>query len=111
MKLIDLRANSELKMKFDYIYSLSNAPETNNFWRSLPCEHFPELQKYVQGYACRLGITYRCEHAISSMKSIKNKLRWQVSDSNVKNGVMLSITNLAPNITDLLKAKQYQKCH
>ena len=31
-----------------------------------------------------------------------------MSDSNMKNGVLLSDTNLTPNITDLLKAKQYQ---
>ena len=41
------------------------------------------------------------------MKSIMNKLRSQLSDSNVKNGLLLSVTNLTPNITDLLKAKQY----
>ena len=42
------------------------------------------------------------------MKSITNILNTQLSDSNVKNGLPLSVTNLTPNITDLLKAKQYQ---
>ena len=42
------------------------------------------------------------------MNRIKKKLRSQLSDSNVKNGLLLSVTNLAPNITDLLKTKQYQ---
>ena len=41
------------------------------------------------------------------MKKIKNKLRSQLSDPN-ENGLLLSVTNLTPNITDLLKAKQYQ---
>ena len=42
------------------------------------------------------------------MKSIKNKLRSLLSNSNVKNAQLLSVTNLTPNITDWLKAKQYQ---
>ena len=42
------------------------------------------------------------------MKSMKNRLRSQQSDTNVKNGLLLSVTNLTPNITDLKKAKQYQ---
>ena len=45
------------------------------------------------------------------MNNIKKKLRSQLSDSNVRNGLLLLVTNLTPNITDLLKAKQYQKSH
>ena len=41
------------------------------------------------------------------MKNINNKLRSQLSDVYVKNGVLLSVTNLTPNITDLLNVKQY----
>ena len=41
MELIDLKANSALKMKFDELPSLPSASEIINFWRSLPCEHFP----------------------------------------------------------------------
>ena len=42
------------------------------------------------------------------MKSTKNKLRSQLSNTYVKNDLFLSVTNLTLNITDLLKAKQYQ---
>ena len=42
------------------------------------------------------------------MRSIRNKQRSQLSGSNVMNGLLLSITNFTPDITDLLKAKQYQ---
>ena len=80
-----------------------------NFWQCEPCEHFSELKKIAKSYACSFGMAYRCEQAFSSMKCIiiKNKLKSQLSDSNVKNGVMLSVNDLTPNITDLLKAKQY----
>ena len=111
MELIDAKANSVQKMKHDKLSSLLDASETINFWRSLPCEQSPELKKIVQSYACHFGITYRCEQAFSSMKRIKNKLRLQLSNSNVNSGLLLSVTNLTPNIKDLLKAKQYQKSH
>ena len=41
MELIDLKANSVLQMKFDELPSLPSASEIINFWRSLPCGHFP----------------------------------------------------------------------
>ncbi|XP_076330028.1 general transcription factor II-I repeat domain-containing protein 2-like [Tachypleus tridentatus] len=111
MELIDLKANSVLKSKFNELPSLSSESGMLNFWRSLPCEHFPELRKFAQSYACRFGTTYRCEQAFSFMKMIKNKLRSRLSDSSLKNCLLLSVTNLTPNITDLVKAKQSQKSH
>ena len=48
MELIDLKSNSVLKIKFDDLPSLPNASERISFGRSLPCEHFPELRKFVQ---------------------------------------------------------------
>ena len=111
MELIDLIAGSVVNMKFDLLSSLSSASETINFWRPLPCEHFLELKKFAQSYACRFGITYRCEQASSSMKSIINKLSSQLSDSNVMKGVLRSVTNFTPNIADMLKEKKYQWSH
>ena len=43
------------------------------------------------------------------MKMIKNKMRSRLSDSNLKNCLVVSTTNLTPNITGLVKAKQSQK--
>ncbi|XP_068209107.1 general transcription factor II-I repeat domain-containing protein 2-like [Palaemon carinicauda] len=101
MELIDLKANSVLKCKLNELFSLPSASEMLNFWRSLPGEHFPELKKFAQSYACRFGTTYRCEQEFSSMKMIKNKPRSRLSDSNLKNSLLLSVTNLTLNITDL----------
>lgn len=75
MELIDLKTNSILKIKFDELPSIPNASDIIFFWRSLPCEHFPELRKFAQSYICHFGSTYRCEQAFLSMKLIKNKLR------------------------------------
>ncbi|KAG7162491.1 Zinc finger BED domain-containing protein 5-like 10, partial [Homarus americanus] len=57
------------------VVKFPNASDMINFWRSLPCENFPELRKFAQSYICRFGTTYRCEQAFSSMKLIKSKTR------------------------------------
>ena len=111
INLLDQQANSVLKMKFNELPSFLRATKTINFWRCLPREHFPELRKFAQSYACRFGTTYRCEQSFSSMKMIKNKIRSRLSDSNLKNCLVLSTTNLTLNITGLMKAKQSQKSH
>ncbi|EZA55352.1 General transcription factor II-I repeat domain-containing protein [Ooceraea biroi] len=71
-ELIDLKTNLLLNMKFNELSSVPNASDVINFWRSLPCEHFPELRKFSQRYICRFGTTYRCEQAFSAMKMIKS---------------------------------------
>lgn len=111
MELIDLKTNSSLKMKFDELSSVPNASDMIKFWRSLPCENFPELRKFAQSFICRFGTTYRCEQAFSSMKLIKSKTRSRLTDSNLKNTLLLSVTNLTPRIEKLAKSKQPQKSH
>ena len=100
MELIELKANSILKMKFNELSLFPSASEMIGFWRSIPREHFPEM---------RIGTTYRCQQSFSSMKIIKNKLRSRLSNSNLKNCMLLSVTNLTPNMIGLVKAKQNQK--
>ena len=109
MELIELNANSILKMKFNELSLFPSASEMIGFWRSIPREHFPQMRKLAQSYACLFETAYRCEQSFSSMKIIKNKLRSRLSDSNLKNCLLLSVTNLTPNITSLVKAKQSQK--
>ena len=75
MELIELKANSVSKVKFNEFSSFPSASKMIGFWRSLPCEHFPEMRKFVQRYVCLFGATYRYEQSFSSMKTIKNKLR------------------------------------
>lgn len=106
MEFIDLKTNLLLKSKFDDISSDQNASDIINFWRSLPSEHFPELRKFAKNYICRFGTTYICEQAFSSMTMIKNKTRSRITDSNLKNSLVLSISNLTPNIERLSKTKQ-----
>ena len=44
MKLINLKTNSVQKRKFNKLASRPSASEILNLWRSLSCEHFPELK-------------------------------------------------------------------
>ena len=111
MELIDLKTNLLLKTKFDELHLVQNARNTINFWRSLPHESFSELRTFAQSFVCRFGSTYRCEQAFSSMNLIKSKMRSQLTDSNLKNCLLLSVTNLSPDIQKLAKSKQSQISH
>ena len=75
MELIELKANSILKMKFNELSLFPSASEMIGFWRSIPHEHFPKMRKLAPSYACLCETTYRCKQSFSSMKIIKNKLR------------------------------------
>ena len=95
-------------MKYDEHSSAPKACDIINFWRLSPCEDFSELRKFAQSYLCRFGSTYTCEQAFSSMKIIKSKTRSRLTDSNLKNSLLLSLTNLTPNIERLAKSKHMQ---
>ena len=106
-----LKIPSNLQMEFNELSLFPSASKMIDFWRSIPRKHFQAMRKLAQSYACLFGTTYRCQQSFSSMKIIKNKLRSRLSDSNLKNCLLLSVTNLTPNITGLVKAKQSQKPH
>ena len=74
VELLDLQANSVLKMKFNELSSFPIVTEAIDFRLSLPCKHFPELRKFAQSYACRFGTTYRCEQSFSLFRSRDHRL-------------------------------------
>jgi len=61
MELLDFKTNLILKTKFDALSSVPGAYDVINFWRSLPCENFPELRKFAQSYMC--AVLKRRTHA------------------------------------------------
>ena len=71
-------------------------------------DNFPELRTFAQSIICRFGTTYRCEQAYSAMKLIKSKTRLRLSDSNLRNTLVLSVRNLTTRIEKLAKSKQPQ---
>ena len=88
--LLNLKQTQYWKWNLLNQNSVPIASEMIGFCRSLPCEHFPEIRKFSQSYACLFRTTYRCEESFSFMKIIKNKLRSRLSDSNLKNCQLLS---------------------
>ena len=74
-------------------------------------ENFSELQRFAQRYLCRFGSTYRCEQAFSAMNLTKSKTRSRLTDLNLKNCLLLSVTDLLPDIQKLARSKQSQKSH
>ena len=111
MELIDLKTNSLLKTMFEELKLVENDCNTIKFRRLLPHENFSELQRFAQRYICRFGSTYRCEQAFSAMNLIKTKTRSRLTDLNLKNCLLLSVTDLSPDIQKLARSKQSQKSH
>jgi len=66
----------------------------------------PELRKFVKS-----EMTYTCEQAFSSMKLIESKTRSRLTDSNLKNSLLFSVTNLTQTVDKLVKSNQTQKSH
>jgi len=105
LDLIDLKPNSVLKTTFDEFFSASEIC----FWRPLPCLNFSEIKTSLRVIRC-FGTTLTCELAFSSMILIENKTRSHLTDSNLKNSLLLLVTNVTPLTTEeLLKSKQTQR--
>lgn len=72
MELIYLQT---LKIKFDKFHSVPSDCYIINFWRSVPYDNSPDINKICY------GTTYWCDHAFSSTKVTENKLRsWLKKD-------------------------------
>ena len=50
MELLDFKTNLILKTIFKTLSSVPGTYDVINFWRSLPCENFPELRNFAQSY-------------------------------------------------------------
>ena len=101
MELLDFKTNLILKTKF---YALSSVPGTYNlinFWRSLPCKNFPNPRKFTQSYMY-VVLKWRT-HANKHSRpwywlKAKRGRAWLI-----QNFLLLSVTNLTPNIEKLVK--------
>ncbi|KAA0714429.1 General transcription factor II-I repeat domain-containing protein 2 [Triplophysa tibetana] len=106
MELIDLKCNSELKMKFRE--AQGNADKTAQFLRELP-PSFPELSKVFSRLMCLFGSTYLCEKLFSTMNFNKCKFRSSLSDAHLEAVLRVSTTNsIRANVAQLCEQKRCQ---
>ena len=52
--------------------------------------------------------TYTCERTFSKMKNIKSKPRSRLTDDNLRNLILVSISSIEPDLISLVNVKE---CH
>ena len=105
MELIELQCNELLKNKFNL-----DDVSLIDFYRKylFSSEKFPNLVQHAKKMASLFGSTYVCEQLFSKMKYCKNQLRTKRTDVHLDDVLLLSSTNLSPNVEVLSFNKQHQ---
>jgi len=101
-EIIELQSSTVLKCKY------KESSKIIEFWKCLPEEDFPELHNLAVKLVCRFGSTYTREKSFSRMTFIKNKYRTKLTNSHLKNLILLSSTKLKPNYEEIISMKQIQ---
>ena len=102
MELIQLQCNELLKNKF-------NLDDVSwiDFYRKylFPSGKFPNLVRHAKKLASLCGSTCVCKQLFLKMKHYKNQLRTKVTDAHLDDILLLSSTNLSPNVEVLSSNK------
>ena len=88
MEVIELQSNHAFLDKFD-------KDSLGNFYRFLWRADFANLKTFASWYLSIFGITYLCE-IFFFKDDVKNELRSNLSDGDLKALLMLGIQNLKP---------------
>lgn len=114
LELTELQNHSALKNLFaEKISSKSqtSSEEFVDFWKLVPKEDFPAITDLAFQFLSSFGSTYVCEKIFSNLNYIKNKYRTSLTEQHISDLLLLSTSDLTPNIGKLLKQKQFQKSH
>lgn len=104
LEVIELQANDLLRDKFK--------EGLVGFYQFLPKEDFPNVKTFASRYLSIFGTTYLCEQTFSRMKYVKNNLRTNLSDDNLRSLLMLGTSNLKPEMSAILASrKQFHHSH
>lgn len=106
LELIDLQCDESLKSKF-------NLESTADFYKKyvLPSGKYKNILTNAKLMTSLFGSTYACEQLFSKMKYTKNQLRTRLSDDHPDDVLLLSSTNISPDVEKLSHNKQNQVSH
>ena len=105
LELINLQANKVLKEKH-------KEGQLVEFYRSLPDNVFPNLNKFAPKMASMYWTTYICEQTFSKVKYVKSEHRTRLTDDHLKAILMVGCCTSKPNVDDIMRGKrQFHKSH
>jgi len=102
LEIIELQRLAVLKCNYKEL------SEIIEFWKCVSEEDFPELHSLAFKLVCRFGSTYICEKSFSRMTFIKNKYRTKLTNSHLKNVMLIFSTKLQPNYEEIISIKHIQ---
>ena len=110
-ELIDLQNSAALKARYEKLLLMATGQDLVDFWKAVPVIAFPELRSFSAKFISRLGTTYRCEQAFSTLKFVKSKYRTRLTHAHLEALMKLAVTDLQPRLEDLVKKVQLQGSH
>ena len=105
LELIDLQCDESLKSKFHF-------ESTADFYKKyiLPSGKYKNMAN-AKLMMSLFGSTYACEQLFSKMKYTKSNLRTRLRDDHLDDVLLLSSTNISPDVEKLSHNKQKQVSH
>lgn len=112
LEVTDIQNHTALKQIFYENVSSEQLTESfASFWKNVSREDFPILRDISMQILSRFGSTYVCEKTFSTLSYIKNKYRTSLTAKHISDLILLSSSDLNPNIDKLLSEKPLHSSH
>jgi hypothetical protein len=114
LELVELQNHDTLKNLFANKLSSkaqNSSEDFADFWKLVPKAEFPAITDLAVQFLSSFGSTYVCEKVFSDLNYVKNKYRTSLTEQHICDLLLLSTSDLSPNISKLVKDKQWQKSH
>ena len=84
---------------------------TTEFWKSVPMEKYPNINRAALTVLSMFGSAYVCESVLSSLNHEKSRDRSVLIDTHVKELLRVATTKYNPALKKIAKEKEYQNSH
>ena len=84
---------------------------TISLWKSAPIEKYPNVKRAALKILSMSGSTYVCESVFSTLKHVKSKHRFILTDIHVKELLRVATTKYKSDLKKIVQYKEYQKSH
>ncbi|XP_025420322.1 general transcription factor II-I repeat domain-containing protein 2-like [Sipha flava] len=115
LEITEIQNHVSLKQIFTEIVlsqpQLQSSENLLKFWKLVPKEDFPATCDLALQISSRFGSTYICEKTFSTLTYVKNKYRSSLTAPHISDLMLLSTSDLSPDIEKLLANKSLHRSH
>ena len=98
LELIELQCDNEWLSRLQHLSLVPIYPQPDK-------SKFPEIRTFAKKILSLFGSTYLCEPTFSVMNLNKNRLRSKLSDSLLRDILLLNTSTFEPDLTRILKSR------